>query len=322
MESQEKINEKKLPYSYLGVGFSESKDNDFANIIEKSIIKITEKFPNDKDNFKGINILCDDIKNGEMERLFELSEEANKKQKKNKKLKNLRSFKEIIDLNILNEKKNEEIRKEENIEEQQFLQIKKERNKSNMVKSDNSEGISNQLINNEIKKKEEEILKKETKIPLIKNNEIEEEKKIYKLPKHFHITTLFKSKKGFDKEKEAYKQFEENKETIVKIFGIVIIPFKTIIFILKTKEKSDNKIPHITAAVNEEFKPKNSNDVMENLFNEDKEYFKVYHKLMQGENFEFIEKGKIEVLGKIHNFYINIFKQPFDIKGKLQGFKS
>ena len=33
-----------------------------------------------------------------------------------------------------------------------------------MVKSDNSEGISNQLINNEIKKKEEKILKKKTKI--------------------------------------------------------------------------------------------------------------------------------------------------------------
>ena len=60
---------------------------------------------------------------------------------------------------------------------------------------------------------------------------------------------------------------------------------------------------------------------MENLFNEDKEYFKVYHKLMQGENFEFIEKGKIEVLGKFHTFYINIFKQPFEVQGKLQGFK-
>ena len=305
MESIEKKIEKNIPFLYLGIGFKEGNNSEFSNIIEKSIEILSKKYPNDKEKFIGINDLCNDIKNGEMEKQRKLLEEEARIRKENKAKKNKIKKDKY-------ESKNIENSSEKGVYKN-FCQIIMDKiisfsNEEDTIK--NSEINKNNLNLNKKNKNVEEKKKK---------NKEKESNKIYKLPKHFHITTLLRGKKGFNKEEEAYKEFEENKETLINIYGIVIIPFKIIIFIIKTNEKSVNKIPHITAAINGEYKAKNSNDVMENIFGEGKEYNDVYNKLMNGDKFDLSVKGKVNVLGKNEEFFFTIFN-PYQIKGKFEGF--
>ena len=332
MESNKNDKEKVLPFLYLGIGFKEDYDNEFSNIIRKSIDIFFEKYPKDKEKFIGINCLCNDIKNGEMEKQTKLLEEEARirKENKNKKNKKKKFENKQEEKNQINNKKlNKDNTNDENIN------IKKNQNKTqlkNIEKSPEKRAYNNfiQAIINKImsyeyeEKKIKNNLKNNNNLNEVEQNIKNKEKesiKIYKLPKNFHITTLFRGKKGFDKEEEAYKEFEENKETLINVYGIVIIPLKIITFIIKTNEKSINKIPHITAAINGEFKAKNSNDVMENIFGEGKEYHNVYCKLMKGEKFDLTVKGNAFILGKNEEFYFNIFKEPYQIKGNLKGFK-
>ena len=305
MESIEKKIEKNIPFLYLGIGFKEGNNSEFSNIIEKSIEILSKKYPNDKEKFIGINDLCNDIKNGEMEKQRKLLEEEARIRKENKAKKN-KIKKDKYEL------KNKENSSEKGVYKN-FCQIIMDK----IISFSNEEDT---IKNSEINKNNLNLNKKNKNVEEKKmKNKEKESNKIYKLPKHFHITTLFRGKKGFNKEEEAYKEFEENKETLINIYGIVIIPFKIIIFIIKTNEKSVNKIPHITAAINGEYKAKNSNDVMENIFGEGKEYNDVYNKLMNGDKFDLSVKGKVNVLGKNEEFFFTIFN-PYQIKGKLEGF--
>lgn len=345
MEPKNNKIEKTLPFLYLGIGFEQDCDNEFSNIIEKSIEILSKKYPNDKEKFIGINYLCNDIKNGEMEKQMKLLEEETRMRKENKtkknKVKKNKYENKFDEKNIIKNKKltientNEEninIKKTKNNQNinkpttkvnslvkgayNNFIQILMDKIMSFENKEETIENIfnnnNNLELNNNNKNEEEQNLK----------NKEKESKKIYQLPKHFHITTLFRGKKGFNKEEDAYKEFEENKETLINIYGIVIIPLKIIIYIIKTNEKSNNKIPHITAAINGEYKAKNSNDVMENIFGEGKEYHEVYYKLMNGEKFDLSVKGNVYVLGKNEEFYFTIIKEPYQIKGKFEGFKA
>ena len=345
MESKNNRIEKILPFLYLGIGFEQDYDNEFSNMIEKSIEILSKKYSNDKEKFIGINYLCNEIKNGEMEKQRKLLEEEARMRKENKTKQN--KVKKNKYENKFEEKKiikNKELTIENTNEEN--INIKKTKNNQNINKpksivNSTEKGAYNnfiQIILDKIMSFEnkeeaiENILNNKNNLELNINNKNEEEqnlknkekesKKIYQLPKHFHITTLFRGKKGFNKEEDAYKEFEENKETLINIYGIVIIPLKIIIYIIKTNEKSNNKIPHITAAINGEYKAKNSNDVMENIFGESKEYHEVYYKLMKGEKFDLSVKGNVYVLGKNEEFYFTIFKEPYQIKGKFEGFKA
>ncbi len=305
MESIEKKIEKNIPFLYLGIGFKEGNNSEFSNIIEKSIEILSKKYPNDKEKFIGINDLCNDIKNGEMEKQRKLLEEEARIRKENKAKKNKIKKDKY-------ESKNIENSSEKGVYKN-FCQIIMDK----IISFSNEEDT---IKNSEINKNNLNLNKKNKNVEEKKmKNKEKESNKIYKLPKHFHITTLLRGKKGFNKEEEAYKEFEENKETLINIYGIVIIPFKIIIFIIKTNEKSVNKIPHITAAINGEYKAKNSNDVMVNIFGEGKEYNDVYNKLMNGDKFDLSVKGKVNVLGKNEEFFFTIFN-PYQIKGKFEGF--
>ena len=90
------------------------------------------------------------------------------------------------------------------------------------------------------------------------------DKKLYKFPSYFHITTYFKKTKLIDSNNKAIKEFVKNKKTSIEIKGLVFIPKKILVAFANTEEYVNNKIPHITSCIGS-FKPKDSNDVLESI---------------------------------------------------------
>ena len=89
---------------------------------------------------------------------------------------------------------------------------------------------------------------------------------------YWHCTTLFKGgKKIYSiKNNREYIEFSEGKNIKVDIIGFVYVPQKIMISIVYLNgEKCDNEFPHITTFINE-YVPKQSNDVMIELFKNNK----------------------------------------------------
>lgn len=143
--------------------------------------------------------------------------------------------------------------------------------------------------------------------------------KLWSFPNTFHVTTLFKGKKDFDKNKVSYQEFEENKGIELKIVGLIYIPLKIITLIVLTNQAVDNKFPHITVLV-AEYKPKNSNDVCIALFDDNNHYAKEYKEIKKGKSMVLIDQFNETLIDDKVTGYINIF-EPMKLSAHMKGFQ-
>ena len=139
--------------------------------------------------------------------------------------------------------------------------------------------------------------------------------------KKWHITTLFKKGKSFLKSHPAYKSFEKDKMIQVEIKGIIYIPGKILISIIFPDTPIQNEFPHMTTLVNE-YAPKNSNDVMSELFGIGKIYEREYTEIFKDESNEnkFIKKIEITLFSKNEICYIYKFTDPIKLETKMTVF--
>ena len=173
-----------------------------------------------------------------------------------------------------------------------------------------------------LKKLKEKINSNEIILPSFDNFNENESNCIYKFAKHFHITTLFLGKKNNNKNNNIYKNFVNGKKTNVKIFGLIIIYEKIMILICKSEEEIDNKFPHITFMIGKEYKPVNSNDVLETLFEKNEKIKNIYEEnVIKEEKNEIFMEFKEIILGKEEKGLIWIFNEIIDLEGELKGFK-
>lgn len=142
----------------------------------------------------------------------------------------------------------------------------------------------------------------------------------WKQTKHFHLTTLFKPKTGFDKSHPAFTNFKEDKPVEVEGIGIIIIPNKIITLIAKTDEYTSNKFPHITLILGE-YKPKDSNEVLTVLFDEGCPFESQYKESLKGEKVPITEKVNLSILDNNEDVYIYFFPENIKLNGKMKGFK-
>ena len=173
-----------------------------------------------------------------------------------------------------------------------------------------------------LKKLKEKINSNEIILPSFENFNENESNGIYKFAKHFHITTLFLGKKNKNKNNNIYKNFVNGKKTFVKIYGLIIVYEKIMILICKSEEEIDNKFPHITFMIGKEYKPVNSNDVLETLFEKNEDLKKIYEEnvIKEEKNEIFIEFKEI-ILEKEEKGLLWIFNEKIDLEGELKGFK-
>ncbi len=132
-------------------------------------------------------------------------------------------------------------------------------------------------------------------------NEKETKSSIYKFPSNFHITTYFKKTKIIDTNNKAIKEFEKNKQTLLGIKGLVVIPKKIVVAFVNTDEYVNNKIPHITSCIGT-FKPKDSNEVLESIDSE------IYSK-------PGFYKENIKLWGNKEECYILVLEKEIEIEG-------
>lgn len=162
---------------------------------------------------------------------------------------------------------------------------------------------------------------KNDNIAFIQNNKDTNKNNIqkWKNPNSIHITTLFMGKNFYNKNSKILSNFKENEEVEVDILGIIIIPYKIAICIVKINIESDNKFPHITLSVGT-YKPKNSNDVLEILFGNNGKYKEYYYKIIDDEEVNLIKKDKINIFESEEDIYIKLKNEKISIKGFQKGF--
>ena len=150
-------------------------------------------------------------------------------------------------------------------------------------------------------------------------NNNKKENKIWKNPNSIHITTLFIGKKGYIKNNKILNNFKEREEVEVNILGIIIIPYKIAICIVKIDIFCDNEFPHITLSIGD-YKPKNSNDVLDILFGKNGKYKDLYFNIINGNDVDFIIKDCVNIFGHDENVYIKLKNYGFSLIGFQKGF--
>ena len=143
----------------------------------------------------------------------------------------------------------------------------------------------------------------------------------------WHCTTLFKGKEKLNKinNTDEYKQFIEGEKVNIKLKGIIYVPFSAIVMIIKIEDgiKINNKFPHITGFT-KDFKPKDSNDVMECLM-KNKDIKNSYEKLMKGEaklnEKERLFCEKIEINKYSYDAYVNLLEKSVDLSSCMHAFE-
>jgi hypothetical protein len=139
----------------------------------------------------------------------------------------------------------------------------------------------------------------------------------------WHVTTLFKGAKLIDKSIEnhpVYKEFQQNKNITVSIHGLVYIPNKTIFCIIKTPASVDNSFPHMTTLISG-FKPKESNEVMKELFSKGRPNEKDYQLIISG-NSEYLKCLSARINGMVYDCYIHKFSEPIILGSSMNAFKN
>ena len=151
-------------------------------------------------------------------------------------------------------------------------------------------------------------------------NEIDKkENKLWKNPNSIHITTLYIGKKGYIKNNKILNNFKEREEVEVNILGIIIIPYKIAICIIKTNILCDNEFPHITLSIGN-YKPKDSNDILEILFGKNGKYKDLYYNIINGNDVDIIINDCINIFGHDENVYIKLKNYGFSLIGFQKGF--
>ena len=151
-------------------------------------------------------------------------------------------------------------------------------------------------------------------------NEIDKkENKLWKNPNSIHITTLYIGKKGYIKNNKILNNFKEREEVEVNILGIIIIPYKIAICIIKTDILCDNEFPHITLSIGN-YKPKDSNDILEILFGKNGKYKDLYYNIINGNDVDIIINDCINIFGHDENVYIKLKNYGFSLIGFQKGF--
>ena len=141
----------------------------------------------------------------------------------------------------------------------------------------------------------------------------------------WHSTLLFKGNKSINEiqNDKSYLQFKEGEINKVKFIGLVYIPNRTIVMIIKFSNGivSNNKYPHVTAFINQ-YPPKASNDVLEKiLLNEDA--LEKYNNIIK-ENTnegEFIKKYDIKINKENVVGYLILFEKSVEIEGIMHAFE-
>ena len=141
----------------------------------------------------------------------------------------------------------------------------------------------------------------------------------------WHSTLLFKGNKSINEiqNDKSYLQFKEGEINKVKFIGLVYIPNRTIVMIIKFSNGivSNNKYPHVTAFINQ-YPPKASNDVLEKiLLNEDA--LEKYNNIIK-ENTnegEFIKKYDLKINKENVVGYLILFEKSVEIEGIMHAFE-
>lgn len=109
----------------------------------------------------------------------------------------------------------------------------------------------------------------------------------WKLPLHWHVTTLFVGGNKALKNDPILLNFKENELVPINIEGLVFVPDKILFGICFPNTGVKNKVPHVTLMTNQ-WKPKDSNTVAEALFVDGKfknEYENVFKNVEYQEKF-------------------------------------
>ncbi|HRP38035.1 MAG TPA: hypothetical protein PLS50_09595, partial [Candidatus Dojkabacteria bacterium] len=94
----------------------------------------------------------------------------------------------------------------------------------------------------------------------------------------FHITSLFIGKDKKKKDTEYYTSFKPGHKMEIQLVGLVIVPNKIVTAICypdQSQIKIENRFPHMTLMTGE-WKPVDSNELLENLFGQSKPYHEDY----------------------------------------------
>ena len=125
---------------------------------------------------------------------------------------------------------------------------------------------------------------------------------------------------GFQEDKEFMEISEADREEVeVNILGIIIIPYKIAICIIKTDILCDNEFPHITLSI-VNYKPKDSNDILEILFGKNGKYKDLYYNIINGNDVDIIINDCINIFGHDENVYIKLKNYGFSLIGFQKGF--
>lgn len=126
-------------------------------------------------------------------------------------------------------------------------------------------------------------------------------------PKSKHMTTLYGGG-NYDTSNPAYLDFKPGMEVDLHIKAIAFSPNKIVAALVDSLAVSDNNFKHITLGTTNPYKPKNSNDLFENIFGDGLSYVNENFAKYRGT----LQKTEDEEFEKV---YLWIFQTPIEIKG-------
>ena len=182
-----------------------------------------------------------------------------------------------------------------------------------------------------------EIKNLSTSIQIIKNIELP---KGWNFPhkmrgNYWHITTLYRGEKSFEEIENhlAYKQYFENKNIFVTVFGLIYVPEGIMFLLIKLNDGivCNGEYPHMTIMRNK-YPPKYSNLVIKECL-KIKDFKYEYEKRINNNNSDgnneinttknndFIQRKQIVIDETKVIVYYTLFDKPFDIKGTIYAFE-
>ena len=149
----------------------------------------------------------------------------------------------------------------------------------------------------------------------------------------WHCTTLYKGNVDFSKVKnrQEYNEFEEGKIVNVKVVGIVYVPMKIIVTVVKLENtKSINEYTHITTFING-YAPKKANDVMKEIFSSKSTTANIYkakmtesneeNEITTSSNKDYVSEESISIDGENVKAYVVLYGSPFILEGSMHAFE-
>ena len=147
------------------------------------------------------------------------------------------------------------------------------------------------------------------------NNQVEINKMKY--PKSFHITLAYGGKKGFNKNSKAVKEFDAGLEVNIKILGLVVVPNKIVITPVDGDFTTENEFAHFTTFIGD-FKPVQSNSILEGLFSKGKEMENDYKQILEGKIEEFYKKTKVKIEGEELEVFVYLTNKNESLIGRMK----